>query len=72
MLRSILLALAIASLLPPITSLTTQSQGQLTNCPLPDKWSLAVWSRPDDVPTGDAPRVAVGAKSFGLREVNHG
>ena len=35
-------------------SAPAQPQGTLTNCPLPGKWSLAVWSGSDGAPTGDA------------------
>ena len=28
--------------------------GQLHNCPLPNRWSIAVWSGLEDVPTGEA------------------
>jgi len=33
---------------------TPESKGQLQNCPLPNRWSIGVWSGPDHVPTADA------------------
>jgi len=52
LLRSSLLGLGITFLLLVFASVS--AEGQLTNCPLPGKWSVAVWSGADDVPTGDA------------------
>jgi len=52
MLRAIVLVLAIAPFLLSVTSLS--AQGELTNCPQPGKWSLAVWSGSDGVQTVDA------------------
>jgi beta-lactamase superfamily II metal-dependent hydrolase len=57
MLRLTPLALATVILLLVAAFLAVapaHSQGQLTNCPPPGKWSLAVWSGSDDVPTGEA------------------
>ena len=33
---------------------TPGPRGQLHNCPLPNRWSIAVWSGLEDVPTGEA------------------
>jgi len=33
---------------------TPESKGQLQNCPLPNRWSIGVWSGQDYVPTADA------------------
>jgi len=52
MLRAMVFALAIAPFLLSVASLS--AQGELTNCPLPGNWSLAVWSGSDGVLTDDA------------------
>jgi len=63
MLRLTPLALVTVTLLLAAAFLPApaHSEGQLTNCPPPGKWSLAVWSGPDDVPTGEALATCAGA-----------
>lgn len=52
LLRSSLLSLGLTFLVLVFASVS--AEGQLTNCPLPGRWSIAVWSGTDDVPTGEA------------------
>ena len=54
-LRLMLLVLAmVLSLFVTPISAPAQPQGEFTNCPLPGKWSIAVWSGSDGVLTDDA------------------
>ena len=52
--RSLFPPLALVLFLLSIAPLSVLAQGELTNCPPPGMWSLAVWSGDNDTPTGDA------------------